>query len=71
MVDGCNPSIYDFDRSYVHEYLLRIIEELENIGYPVVVIAHDLGPTNLHFGIILRYSTESKRIKSTKLSKGK
>lgn len=49
------PIFYDFDESNLDNKLLDIITEIENAGYIVVAIVHDLGPTNLRiwkkFGI--------------------
>lgn len=41
------PVYFNFDESYRKKVLLNIIKEVENAGYPIVAIVHDMGPTNL------------------------
>lgn len=41
------PIYYDFDVSYSKDVLFNLIRQIEEAGYPVVAIVHDMGPTNL------------------------
>lgn len=41
------PIYFNFDESNMQNILLDLIEKVEAVGYPVVAIVHDLGPTNL------------------------
>ena len=41
------PIYFQFDQADMHQVILDIISRLEKIGYAVVAIVHDLGPSNL------------------------
>lgn len=41
------PVYFNFDTVYSKEILLNIIKEVENAGYPIVAIIHDMGPKRI------------------------
>lgn len=41
------PIYFQFDDSKMHDIVLDLIEKVEAVGYQVIGIVHDLGPTNL------------------------
>ena len=41
------PVYFDYDKPDVHDILPEMILQIEEAGYPVVAIVHDMGPTNM------------------------
>lgn len=41
------PIYYGFDDNHMESKLEKIVVRMENVGFPVVAIVHDLGSTNL------------------------
>lgn len=41
------PIYFDFDTNMTKELLMSIIEKMHNIGYNIVAIVSDMGPSNM------------------------
>lgn len=50
---------YDFDRNMTKDLLFAIIRKVESIGFPVVAVVNDLGPSNVRLWKNLDINTDN------------
>lgn len=63
------PIFYNFDTQMTEELLKRIIIELYDIGYNVVAVTSDIGPTNIGLWLELHISMEQTSFPHPKTTK--